>query len=586
MRIFFPNQQKTVNAPEGSSIAEVCALADISLNIVCGGKGNCGKCSVLIKKGNLTMEVLACQYEASDNMRVYTKGNESSKILSDSMTIKPLTIDAPVIIYPVAKEALNDRSPKKCLETLNDLLPIELSDPRDVLARITENSCNEQSAVFNILTSENNIINISLANGPAESIGMAFDIGTTTVAGYLYDLNDGAYLAHHAVLNAQSRFGADVLSRITASDHGHQEELRQLQYRSINEIIDICAEKAHLPGSSIIHMVFAGNTTMLSFLLGLNPSSLGKYPFDAPVKDEHLFDCESIKTNQAVHPECVLRSLAPVGAFIGADTTALLTTIPYSKRPVLVIDLGTNGEIALGHGQTWTVCSAACGPAFEGGNLSMGMRAETGAIESVSYEDGKFSCTVIDKGPATGICGSGIIDALACLFKLKLINIKGDFLSGNAVNRHPEGYRVIDTESGKAFVLMTAAENPGGTEIIISQKDIRTLQNALAAVKSAIFFLLKETEMAVTDLDACYLAGGFGNYLKIDSAKAIGLLPKELSIRLLGNGAGNGALRCLLSKEELALNRQIAKNAKSISIADLPDFNYTLLRALSLDPLC
>ena len=584
MRVFFPHQQKNIDVPAGATVAEACAFAGISLNAECGGHGNCGKCAVLIKKGALTMEVLACQYEVSDNMRIYTEEKSSTKILSDSVTVKPLIVDAPVIIYPVAKDALDDRPRTEHLNGLNALLPIDVSDSRGALARMTADSRYGRSTVLNILVDENDIVAIHLDHAPAESVGMAFDIGTTTIVGYLYDLNNGAYLAHHAALNAQSAFGADVLSRISASDHGHQKELTQLLARSINEVIDICAKKACLPDASIVHMVFSGNTTMLSFLLGLNPSPLGKYPFVSPVSGEQIFSCDNIKTNRAVHIECVLRSLSPVGAFVGADTTALLTAVPRSEKPVLVIDLGTNGEIALGNGESWHVCSAACGPAFEGGGLMMGMRGDQGAIESVSYENGKFNCGIIGQGPAKGICGSGIIDAVACLLNQKLINANGDFLSGDALDNHPEAYRMLETDTGKAFVLMTSRENGGADDIIITQKDIRALQNALAAIKSAVYLLLKKTKLTPSDLDACYLSGGFGNYLKAGSAKIIGLLPKDLPVKLMGDGAANGALRCMLSREELELNRRIAKNAEVIAIADFPDFNETLLRALSFEP--
>ena len=188
MHIFFPNQQKTINAPAGATIAEACAIAGVSLNTACGGKGNCGKCSVLIKSGNLTMEVLACQYNVSDNMSVYTEESESAKILSDSVTVKPLNIDPPVMNYPVAKCALDDFPQANRIDALNTLLPITISDPNGVLTSAINDNCYKSSSVLNILISENVIIDINLKNGPTECFGMAFDIGTTTVVGYLYDL--------------------------------------------------------------------------------------------------------------------------------------------------------------------------------------------------------------------------------------------------------------------------------------------------------------------------------------------------------------------------------------------------------------
>ena len=377
----------------------------------------------------------------------------------------------------------------------------------------------------------------TVANRPmAGRYGAAVDIGTTTVALRVYDLKNGALLGQAAALNPQRSIAADVMGRIDAATHG---ELSLLQKQITDCIATLLAEATADKDIAVDALVLSGNTTMLYLLVGREPSSLATAPFAA----DTLFDTETeILGIHAYLPPCM-------SAFVGADiTSALLASgVCDKKGTFLLCDIGTNGEIALVRDGTLLVTSTAAGPAFEGVGISSGCMGVSGAIDRVWAENGALRFTTIDGKPPIGICGSGLIDAVAAALSLELVDETGAMEEDE-----------IDL---------------GGIKLL--PKDVRALQLAKAAIAAGIATLLEEAEITEAEIDECVIAGGFGSHLSPVSAAVIGLLPTALvpRIRTIGNGSLDGATQVLLDTEKRDALRKIAASATSVSLGGNPTFN-------------
>lgn len=374
------------------------------------------------------------------------------------------------------------------------------------------------------------------------TLGVAVDIGTTTLAAQLYD--EKGLAARAGCDNPQSVFGADVISRIGRSMQGAAHQLAVSVREGINSLLTrLCLESGYEP-AQIDTMVVTGNTAMLYLLTERNPECLSHAPFEADwlagewIKGEEL----DLACGQAdvFLPPCI-------SAFVGADiTTALLAVdILKGKRKRLFVDIGTNGEIALWNQGTLLCCATAAGPAFEGAGLSMGMQGENGAISHVTYDDSKavFQIEVIGGGTAVGICGSGVIDAVNCLLKSGWLDDTGYL------------------EEEPALI---------GGNVTMTQEDIRKVQLAKSAICAGIRALLHETGLSMTQLDELLVAGGFGSFLNLESARGIGLLPKEEPGETIvcGNAALSGAAKLLRDGACERTVAQIAAQAKSLNLAE------------------
>lgn len=371
--------------------------------------------------------------------------------------------------------------------------------------------------------------------------GVAIDIGTTTVAAFLYHLSEGVRSSHAAAKNPQAAWGADVISRIEQSMSGHADDLQQAILTCLNNLIHELANKARIQENQISSFVITGNTTMLYLLTGKNPVCLSHAPFEADdlfgsFRPASSLGLAASSGAQVYLPRCM-------SAFVGADiTTAILASgIIRRNVPCLLVDIGTNGELALWTGQTLYCCSTAAGPALEGVNISCGMAALPGAIDTVSVQNGIASYTVIGGGKAQGICGSGIIDAAAALLKLELLE--------------DTGYLEED------FAL--------APDVLLTQQDIRNIQLAKGAICAGILTLLQTAGLSEDNIAALYLAGGFGSYINLKSAAAIGLIPAGLAEKavVLGNAAGAGASMLLQSRPLLEDSFIMAENAVTVELS-------------------
>ena len=476
----------TVNGIKISSRAGVLLSSVIGKEKPCGGHGKCGKCKV-IAKGNL------------------------SKISENELNM-------------LTKEELGFGVRLACQT-------IALGD-----CEVTTLDGNAKPQIIEDGTATDFKVQPSFSR-----YGIAVDIGTTTVVGRLYD-RIGNLLCSRAYLNPQKEWGADVISRIEADLKGLGRNLTEAIQSALNELIVNLCLTAEISPKEIDGAVITGNTVMLSFLVGESTEPFSHAPFDAKrLFGEEINACEiglgCMADNAKIYlPPCI-------SAFVGADITCgILATNSQNQDGTMLVDVGTNGEMAFNYGGRLTVCSTSAGPAFEGVGISCGMRAEEGAIDKVTLVRGKLIAHVIGEGEAKGICGSGLVDAVACLLDSEQLDESG----------------YLEDES----VMLT-------DKVSVTQKDIRALQLAKSAICAGMITLVKEREKGEEIVKTLYIAGGFGNYLNKNSASRIKLLPKNLACVSIcvGNCALSGASMILLNPDFRSESEKIAKKAQTLSLA-------------------
>ncbi len=372
----------------------------------------------------------------------------------------------------------------------------------------------------------------SLTPDRGEGYAIACDIGTTTVVCHLERLSDGMRLDSLGEINRQRPYGADVISRISAS---LKEEFLTAQHLAIVEEIEemsLALLQKHLLSPADCRLVtIAGNTTMELLFAGISPAPLAELPFTSPT----LFGYDIPSPFRALSPERVF--LFPCAeSFVGGDITSAVLAAGFFRKdsPSLLLDIGTNGEMALGNHNRLTCAAAAAGPAFEGADISCGMSSLAGAIDTVTF-DGKLHFTTIGNAPAKGICGSGLIDALAVLLEIGAVDETGRLLPPDECEEEAEPY-ITEGDDGVVFHFYPS-------DVVITAGDIRKLQLATAAIRAGLETLLDDAELSAADLDMLYIAGGFGSHIRLSSAVRIGMIPKDLFDKciFMGNGAGEGA---------------------------------------------
>lgn len=387
---------------------------------------------------------------------------------------------------------------------------------------------------------------------PRSGYGVAVDIGTTTLAAYLYDLSDRRLLSTASAINPQASFGADVISRIEKSLGDQRRALAQAIRRALTSLIEeMCATP-----EKIIDIVCVGNTAMLYLLCERDPSSLASAPFAA----DCLFGMEiSAAALELPFPNARVYLARCAGAYVGADITAAILACELTDRslPTLLTDIGTNGEMALWDGHKLWCCSTAAGPAFEGAGISMGMPAAEGAVNDVFLENNRMICQTIGNQPAKGICGSGLIRLIAALLDAGVVDETGMLLS--------EGHAFTEQVQNDAFILPQ-------TTVSLTAHDIRAIQLAKAAIAGGIQALLHHA--AQSTVDTLIIAGGFGSFLDPNSAERIGLLPKGYAAKTqsFGNAAGIGACALLLSPSLRSRADRIAEQAHIVELSSDPFF--------------
>jgi uncharacterized 2Fe-2S/4Fe-4S cluster protein (DUF4445 family) len=405
-------------------------------------------------------------------------------------------------------------------------------------------------------------------------LGLAVDIGTTKVAGYLIDLESGKTLASKGLMNPQISYGEDVVARIVAASKSPADaaRLQALLAEALSQLTaDLCAETDTKP-EDVVETVVVGNTAIHHLFLGLPVKQLGLSPY-VPATDVSL-DIKAREIGLQIAPGAYVHLLPNIAGYVGADHVAMLlaTRLADTNGVTLAIDIGTNTEICLNYKGKMTSVSCASGPAFEGAHIRFGMRAAPGAIEHVRLEEGRLEVQTIAGEPPIGICGSGLLDIVA---QLRL----NDFLDrGGKMSTHP----LIRNQNGTSeFVL---AERPDLDDITISQKDVRELQLAKAAIRLGIQALVEAEGLTENDLEQVIIAGAFGTFIDVESAITIGMLP-DLPLerfKQVGNAAGTGARLALISQSEREKANQIAQRDGYIELAKVPNFNRKFAQATYL----
>lgn len=585
---------KTVKVDEGTNLLTFLRNNEVSMNTPCGGKGTCGKCAVkaaglqnppdekekaLIGAQKLEKGYrLACSNNITSDLDVYPDsdtGMEASIITGGKKR--------DIILDPIVKKQYVELAVPKLEDQASDLERVLAASKQE----LTELDMPLLQSLAGVLRSSGYKVTLVSINGkliaiePGDSTqrlyGTAFDIGTTTVAAYLYDLNNGKCSAVSSMLNPQRKFGADVIARIS---HTMQSEENKLEMQSlitgcINELTDKLVQKAGITHSDIYTSVFTGNTTMLHLLMGLDAANMAVSPFIPVTTNLQYFSSKAL--GLSINERGVGVAFPGVSAYVGGDTVAaILSSGMYDKEEIsLLVDIGTNGEIVLGCKDWLLACSTAAGPAFEGANIKNGVGGVTGAIDTVGAGP-TFEYTTIGNASPVGICGSGIIDAIANLVDAEIIDETGRLADEDEAEQLGQGYsdRLITVDGVRAFLLSSEGEKGSGSQIVITQKDIRELQNAKAAIAAGIETLIKQSGKGHDAVKKVYLAGGFGSKIDIKSALKIGLLPGSLENRIeaIGNASGTGAAEGLLSASMLKLSEKLKLKVRYIELSASADF--------------
>ncbi len=600
IEIRFLPHNKSVQAVRGSTILELAREACIEIESNCNGLGTCGKCLIrqvggtieephpdesrLISRGSLDRGVrLACRVKANGSaaFAVANGTQDKDRILSRGFMpdfdlnpqIRKVYLELPV---PKLEDETNEIS--RIARALNlKLEQVSLSVLREIPGILRKGG---YKATF-VLSNEA-LLGVEPGDTSEVNYGIAVDIGTTTVVASLYDLCTGTELAVCSTVNPQKMYGLDVLSRIQhvrENEHG-LEDLRSAIIQSINALIgDACGE-AGVDRKNIYEVAVAANPTMMHLFLGIDPSGIGRSPYVPAFTESMRFTAGDLGIGISWFGE--IYCLPSVSAFVGSDIVAgiLCTELTARNERALFIDIGTNGEIVFSSGKEIFACSCAAGPALEGMNISCGMRATDGAIDSVSITK-EVEIHTIGRKPAKGICGSGIIDAIGELLKAGIITNSGRYkktLNGNADYL---GTRLLKDDGKSSFVLSFGEE--GAHTVALTQKDVRQVQLAKGAILSGILALMEHLDLSFSDIDRVYIAGAFGCHIRMENFARLGVLPQQLLDRLVlvGNTSKSGAILCLLSKEKRAEASIIARKVRYIELSCHPGFDRLFTQCLA-----
>jgi uncharacterized 2Fe-2S/4Fe-4S cluster protein (DUF4445 family) len=605
LKVTFQPKGVVTRVPAGTTLFHAAAWTGQPIESTCGGRGTCGKCRVRVRDGHAAVTPADQQHlgeaEIGDGWRLSCQ----AEVRADTVVEVPRLLTTPkTAMFGVGRQELLDPNVHKVHLRLE---PPSLHDQRSDLQRLGEALRAEgfaMTADLEVVRTLPGVLREAdfdvtavlcgdalLALEPGDTRGpihgVAFDLGTTTIVGTLMNVAAGEALAVASTLNAQAVHGGDVLSRISYTmthKKAGRDELMRLATLAINDLLERLAQEAGIPQRTIYEITIAGNLTMMHLLLGIDPEPISVTPFIPAVA--HGLHVRARDLGLAIHPEGRAYLFPAIGAYVGGDIVAglLATALPRGDRLRLFVDVGTNGEIALGSEQR-TLCTAApAGPAFEGAEISCGMRATRGAIEGVRITRDAVRLQTIEDAPPVGLCGSGLIDAVAQLYRRGLMDGTGRMLAPEQVAGDVPASlrsRIVDHQGVRAFVLATAEET-GGPPILFTQKDVRQLQFAKGSIAAGIRVLMNEMGVKPEDLDEVLLAGAFGSYIHPDAARIIGLVPPVPvdRIRAVGNAAGEGAKIALLSYREREAAEAMPDRVEYIELSGREDFNDIFMSVL------
>ncbi len=605
-------QDRDVRVPPGVTVFDSGSWNGIAIDSTCGGHGTCHKCKVLVETGEPSGLPISrhdrrtfseSELGAGWRLACLATATRDLKITVPPLTTRPkaatVGVGRQVILRPAVQKryvelvdaTLSDQ--RSDLVRLTDAIDdLELTADLAVLRRLPKVLREADFKVTAVIVDEA-LIDVEPGDTTGQRYAIAFDLGTTTVVATLLDLGTGTPVAVASRLNKQQPFGGDVITRISATmmDPEALGRLQLLAAQTLDELAQqVCAEGDVSP-AHVYEVAIAGNATMTALVLGIDPEPLGVAPFVMTTAQPPVVLADDVGLH--LHPRARAVMFPALGAYVGGDIVAgmLATGMDRDKRTRLFIDVGTNCEIVLSNGDTILSTAAPAGPAFEGGAIRCGMRAAEGAIEVVRLQpdgpaEGGVTLQVIGDVAPKGLCGSGLVDAVAEMVRVGLLDGSGRFIAEDeAAAKAPAlAGRFAKVGEERVFLLhQPTPQSEVGDCVYLSQRDVRELQFGKAAIATGWTLLLEELGLEHDDIQQVLLAGSFGSYLSPSSAVRIGLVPKLPVLRIVsaGNVAGEGAKMALLSLRERAGAEALLEEVKYVELSDRPDFNDKFVDQLS-----
>ncbi len=604
-----PGPRRVLSVEPGGTLLRSAHNAGIDITATCGGRGRCTSCRVKYLAGTVPPPTIADEVQLGDDLV-----RDGYRLACQCQVIAPITVqlappleehafqilgaDAPRGLRPavtidsgVVKQVVKVELPREEHHQTSDLeqllaavgLPADSAGPG--LFATLPSALREEAGTVTVTTFAGRILAVERGDTALMKFGLAIDIGTTSVVTSLHELESGEQLAAVSSLNPQSVFGGDLMSRIAFAQF-NPTNLRKLHTRILGllnqHVEEVCREAGVLP-KWIFKVVVVGNTCMHHLLLGIDPSYVGLAPY-APVM-RHALTLPAHQLHLKVAPEARVCLLPLVAGFVGADAVAvaLATRIHDTSRLRVAVDIGTNGEVLLGSRDRLWACSAPAGPALEGAQIRHGMRAARGAIDRVTIDDDLRVHTIGETAPL-GLCGSGLIELLARLLDAGVTDATGLIRVEEREALAPALRDRVGIR-GEERQVVIAREGEGGAprELVLTQDDVRQVQLAKGAIAAGIAMLMHVAGVQLEQVEELMLAGGFGNYVSIESAVRIGLVPPlaRERIRYVGNAASLGAQLALLSEAERARADTIAAAIEHVSLAAHPDFEQLFVDAMN-----
>jgi len=590
---------RTTRVPPGTTVFSAAHWIGLPIDSTCGGRGTCGKCKVRVIRGGADPETADHRQlrpaEIADGWRLSCQ----ARIYQDMTCEVPQLLRVPkAATMGLGRLVILDPNVRKVYLELTEP---SMEDQRSDVARLKEALTEEghdmvagvsvlrtlpkvfREAGFRVtaVLAGEHLVAVEPGDTTGDCYGVSFDVGTTTLVGTLMNLRTGMAASVLSTLNGQAPFGADVISRISHGMNGPEaiQELQDAVVATMNTVLAELYRETGVSPQQTYEAVVVGNVTMLHLLLGIDPTPLSMSPFTPAFMDQ--LSVEAREIGLQIHPQGYIQTLPALGAYVGADIVAgvLATGVAREDKLRVFVDVGTNGEIVLGSAQRALATAAPAGPAFEGSQIKCGMRATVGAIEGVQLGE-RIELQIIGGDvPAEGICGSGLVDAVAQLLLAGLLDYSGRFKKPEDVPDHPLRDRLIDVDGMRAFLLADG--------VYLTQRDIRELQFAKGSIATGIKVLMDILGVTVRDLDEVLLGGSFGSYLNPESAKIIGLVPPVDVDRIIavGNSAGEGAKIALLSYRERQVAFELPSRIEYVELSGRSDFNDSFISVLGFPQL-
>ncbi|MGQ9646572.1 MAG: ASKHA domain-containing protein [Thermodesulfobacteriota bacterium] len=601
--VFQPSGRKG-EVLEGKTVLEASQELGVQIESICGGVRNCGKCKIQLLEGQASRFTdeeakfitetersqgyrLACATQIQEDVTVLVPEESQSEgqVVRKEVTERIFDLKPAVILYPVQLPPPSLQDPlgdvdrlKKALSEKYQLRDLRIDYP--TLLKVSRVLREENWKVTVAVWMEREIIDIQPGEVD-ELYGLAVDIGTTTVAAYLCSLRSGKVIAAESMMNPQVAYGEDVMSRITYTMNHPEDGLEKLHQSIIdglNDLIQKVTRRSNLSPDEILEMTVVGNTAMHHLFLKIDPRYLGISPFPPTIHES--IDLKARELGLKVHPSANVHILPVEAGFVGADNVGvLIAEEPYRRDEiVLIIDVGTNGELLMGNREKLMAASCATGPALEGAHIKFGMRAAPGAIERIEIDPETFEVRfeVIGNSKAKGICGSGIIDAIAEMYRSGMIDKSGRFRNES---RSP---RLRVPDETPEFVIAWKDETFIGKEITITQKDVRNVQLAKAALYTGAKLMMHR--LGIDKVDKVILAGAFGSTIDPEKAMVLGMFPDcDLkNVSAVGNAAGDGARIALLNRDKRAEAARVAREVEYLELTIEPHFQEEFMEAIHL----